>query len=604
MLYADARHQDQLQAAMQEAGADAAAALGIPNISPENDMSMPWNQMVAWENARGQGWWARYGPVLLLVLAGVGIIVASLVAVQMLPPTTLPPGMACTPQNAAACRAALKAQLRAADKPPSWLQLKLWSLKWHLDDQWALWVTGKLPDGVQDFNQQWLKHISPKRLAAMSHDKAIEWFSDLPKEQLSPEITARLAAAVAHKELEQAQEAAARKAAEEARLAAERAEKERIAQEKAEAERRAAEEARLARERAEAERIARERAEAERRAAEKARIAREKAEAERIARERAEAERKAKAERIARQKAEAERIAREKAEAARIARERAEAERLERERAEAERKAAEKAEAERLAAERAAEQARLAAEAAEAKRLAAERAAEAEREAAERAAFEQSEREAAAAEARAAGIVTAEDVPAETVSPAGRSWLPYAVSIVPISAACRCRCGSAIAVCLLLSIASKPTQLSTTAVLFTHLPLSSKNCILCSCNPTLAVPVCKTVCLQAVLVLLLSLGGGGGYVWFAQQAAKAASQQHLDEIRTNFDDHEGQAYQDLGDMDPDMQQQEEAAAGAGASAAVAAVGAAAVDALSAGIAMAEKVLTPSFKVRTRSSLRR
>lgn len=100
-----------------------------------------------------------------------------------------------------------------------------------------------------------------------------------------------------------------------------------------------------------------------------------------------------------------------------------------------------------------------------------------------------------------------------------------------------------------------------------------------------------------MFVLLLSLGGGGGYVWFAQQAAKAASQQHLDEIRTNFDEREGQAYQDLGDMDPDMQQQEEAAAGAAASAAVAAVGAAAADALAAGVAMA-KVLTPSFKVCT------
>ncbi len=101
---------------------------------------------------------------------------------------------------------------------------------------------------------------------------------------------------------------------------------------------RAAEEARIAAEKAEAERIAAEKAEAER-------IAAEKAEAERIAAEKAEAER------IAAEKAEAERIAAEKAEAERIAAEKAEAERIAAEKAEAERIAAEKAEAERKARE-------------------------------------------------------------------------------------------------------------------------------------------------------------------------------------------------------------------------------------------------------------
>lgn len=65
------------------------------------------------------------------------------------------------------------------------------------------------------------------------------------------------------------------------------------AAQKAEAERRAAEEARLVAERAEAERIAREKAAAERIAAEQARAAAEKAQAERMAREKAEAERRA-----------------------------------------------------------------------------------------------------------------------------------------------------------------------------------------------------------------------------------------------------------------------------------------------------------------------
>ncbi len=89
--------------------------------------------------------------------------------------------------------------------------------------------------------------------------------------------------------------------------------------------------------------------EAERRAA-------EEAEAERLAAQRAEAERRAAEE------AEAERLAAERAEAERRAAEEAEAERLAAERAEAERRAAEEAEAERLAAEQRAEAERRAAE--------------------------------------------------------------------------------------------------------------------------------------------------------------------------------------------------------------------------------------------------
>ncbi|MCT8763489.1 colicin transporter [Glaesserella parasuis] len=147
------------------------------------------------------------------------------------------------------------------------------------------------------------------------------------------------------------------------RLAAEQAEKERLAKEEAE---------RLAAEQAEKERLAKE--EAERLAAEQAekeRLAKE--EAERLAAEQAEKERLAKeeAERLAAEQAEKERLAKEEAE--RLAAEQAEKERLAKE---AERLAAEQAEKERLAKE--AE--RLAAEQAEKDRLAKE---EAERLAAE-----------------------------------------------------------------------------------------------------------------------------------------------------------------------------------------------------------------------------
>jgi hypothetical protein len=273
--------------------------LAASSIGPsaKNDMSYPWNQFVAREQQRkaagSGGLLARYGHLLLLLLAAVGIVAGSLVAVQLLPPSTLPPGMACTPDNAAACRAALQAQLHAANKHPSALQLKLLGVKWHLQDQWAMFVSRKLPQGVrpEDFNATWLRHMNSKALAAMSHDQALEFFGGLADHELTPQMRARLEAARAHKAQTEAQAAAAAKAAEEARLAAERRAAEeaaRIAREKAEAERRAAEEARIAREKAEAERKAREKAEAERqaalRAAEEARIAREKAEAARIAR--------------------------------------------------------------------------------------------------------------------------------------------------------------------------------------------------------------------------------------------------------------------------------------------------------------------------------
>ena len=173
------------------------------------------------------------------------------------------------------------------------------------------------------------------------------------------------------------------------RIAAEKAEQERLEAERIEAERIAAEKAEQ--ERLEAERIAAEKAEQERLEAERIeaeRIAAEKAEQERLEAERIEAER------IAAEKAEQERLEAERIEAERIAAEKAEQERLEAERIEAERIAAEKAEQERLEAER------IAAEKAEQKRLEAERI-EAERIAAEKAEQERLEAERIAAEKQA-----------------------------------------------------------------------------------------------------------------------------------------------------------------------------------------------------------
>ena len=226
---------------------------------------------------------------------------------------------------------------------------------------------------------------------------------------------AKLAAQKAEQErLETERREAERIAAEKAeqeRLEAERREAERIAVEKAEqerleAERREAE--RIAAEKAEQERLEAERREAERIATEKAeqeRLEAERREAERIATEKAEQERleaeRREAERIAAEKAEQERLEAERREAERIATEKAEQERLEAERLEAERIAAEKAEQERLEAERL-EAERIAAEKAEQERLEAERL-EAERIAAEKAEQERLEAEAAeAAEAEKA----------------------------------------------------------------------------------------------------------------------------------------------------------------------------------------------------------
>ena len=195
------------------------------------------------------------------------------------------------------------------------------------------------------------------------------------------------------------------------RIAAEKAEQERLEAERIEAERIAAEKAeqeRLEAERIEAERIAAEKAEQERLEAERLeaeRIAAEKAEQERLEAERLEAERiaaeKAEQERLEAERIEAERIAAEKAEQERLEAERIAAEKAEQERLEAERIAAEKAEQERLEAERIAaekaEQERLETERIEAERIAAEKAEqerlEAARIEAERIAAEKAEQE-------------------------------------------------------------------------------------------------------------------------------------------------------------------------------------------------------------------
>ena len=212
--------------------------------------------------------------------------------------------------------------------------------------------------------------------------------------------------------------------AEQERLEAERIEAERIAAEKAEQERLEAERLeaeRIAAEKAEQERLEAERIEAERIAAEKAeqeRLEAERLEAERIAAEKAEQERleaeRLEAERIAAEKAEQERLEAERIEAERIAAEKAEQERLEAERLEAERIAAEKAEQERLEAERL-EAERLAAEKAEQERLEAERI-EAERIAAEKAEQERIEAERIAAEKAEQERLEAERIEAERIA--------------------------------------------------------------------------------------------------------------------------------------------------------------------------------------------
>ena len=203
---------------------------------------------------------------------------------------------------------------------------------------------------------------------------------------------------------------------EDERIAAEKAEQERLEAERLEAERIAAEKAeqeRLEAERIEAERIAAEKAEQERLEAERIeaeRIAAEKAEQERLEAERIEAERIA-AEKAEQERLEAERIAAEKAEQERLEAERLEAERIAAEKAEQERLEAERIEAERIAAEKA-EQERLEAERIEAERIAAEKA-EQERLEAERIAAEKAEQERLEAEKAEQKLLEAERIAAE-----------------------------------------------------------------------------------------------------------------------------------------------------------------------------------------------
>ncbi len=208
--------------------------------------------------------------------------------------------------------------------------------------------------------------------------KFLSWFGFGKSEKQQAEQTAN--EADNQKQLEEQQRIEAEKAQaaslEQERIAAEKAEAERIAAEQQAAEqRRQEQQARLAEQEAamklEQERIAAEQAqrEADQIAAEKAQA--ERVEQERIAAEKAEAERLEQA-RIAAEKAEAERveqarIAAEKAEAERVEQARIAAEKAEAERVEQARIAAEKAEAERL------EQERIAAEKAEAERLEQER---------------------------------------------------------------------------------------------------------------------------------------------------------------------------------------------------------------------------------------
>ena len=255
-----------------------------------------------------------------------------------------------------------------------------------------------------------------------SHQPIAEQDPTLTESQSAPVASTKAEDNTLSEQAQQAQLAAQK--AEQERLEAERREAERIAAEKAEqerleAERREAE--RIAAEKAEQERLEAERREAERIAAEKAeqeRLEAERREAERIAAEKAEQERleaeRREAERIAAEKAEQERLEAERREAERIAAEKAEQERLEAERREAERIAAEKAEQERLEAERR-EAERIAAEKAEQERLEAERR-EAERIAVEKAEQERLEAERIAAEKAEQERLEAERLEAERIA--------------------------------------------------------------------------------------------------------------------------------------------------------------------------------------------
>jgi hypothetical protein len=190
------------------------------------------------------------------------------------------------------------------------------------------------------------------------------------------------------------------RATQERAIEADRAARQRAAQERA-ARQRAAQE-RAAAERAAAERAAQEREAAER-AAQAEREAQQRAAAERAAaRERAAQADRAAAERAARDRADAERAARDRAAAERAARDRAAAERAAQERAAHEREARERAAHEDAVNERAAAQAQRAVEAERAAET--ERIAEAEHEMAERAAEAERELEARAAEAERAAL--------------------------------------------------------------------------------------------------------------------------------------------------------------------------------------------------------
>ena len=160
-----------------------------------------------------------------------------------------------------------------------------------------------------------------KKEPSCDSSKAIEKTDTAGSSPAAPSAGAASVASNIEQEQAAAAAAAAAAEAEAARIAAEKAEQERLEAERRAAEEAAAEAARIAAEKAEQERLEAERRAAEEAAAEAARIAAEKAEQERLEAERRAAEEAA-------------------AEAARIAAEKAEQERLE-----AERRAAEEAEA-------------------------------------------------------------------------------------------------------------------------------------------------------------------------------------------------------------------------------------------------------------------
>lgn len=219
-----ARRQDQLQAALQQAGLenDAVAALGVTPAAFESSTAAAagsWAAGVSWDKQSGRSW----GRPLMLVLLSLCLLVGVFVGVQMLPVTVLPPGMACTSQNAAACRKVLEMQLKAAEQEPSKFQLFLLRMKWTSEDLMSVLWSRQLPEGVsyESIQQSWQKVLDPKQIQRLSHEQTIEVFGHLEEEVLLPHIRTKLAAAYAYK----AQTDAA--AAE--RIAREKAEAERLA---------------------------------------------------------------------------------------------------------------------------------------------------------------------------------------------------------------------------------------------------------------------------------------------------------------------------------------------------------------------------------------